>query len=203
MRRVEITIIGTGNIGSALARHWDAAGHGLHLGSRDPEDEQVQQLAAEVGADVSQPAVATARGEVVVLAVPGAVVVPAVHELRDQLAGRTLLIPANEMGASTGNMAAAVAEAAPGCEVIRAFNTIPFELIASGQIEGEPVDGFYVSTEDASAVAEQLISECGLRPIRVGGLEQGALLDALFALWVELAFRRGWGRGIAFGLRGG
>jgi predicted dinucleotide-binding enzyme len=199
---MDIAIIGTGSIGSALARHWAAAGHTIHLGARNPDAETVRALAEAVGAEVASPVAAIERTQVVVLAIPGGAIGTGVEEMRSQLDGKTLLIPANEMGGGSGNMAADVAEMLPNSQVIRAFNTIPWELIADGQIDGEPVDGFYVSTEDAAATAEQLISECGLRPIRVGGIAEGTLLDSLFALWVELAFRRGWGRHIAFGVRG-
>ena len=42
----------------------------------------------------------------------------------------------------------------------------------------------------------------GVRPVWVGGHEMLSVVDALGALWVTLAFRRGWGRGIALKLLG-
>ena len=44
---MKIGIIGMGDIGSALARHWCAAGHQLLISSRHPG--QLQALAKEIG----------------------------------------------------------------------------------------------------------------------------------------------------------
>jgi 8-hydroxy-5-deazaflavin:NADPH oxidoreductase len=199
---VEVAIIGTGNIGSTLARHWHRAGHRLHLGSRDPADVGARELAEEVSASLGTPAEAAARGEVVALAIPGGAVGDTVRELTGELASKTIVVPANQMGAGSGNIAGEVDQLLPGARVIRAFNTLPFELIASAELDGEQLDMLYACSEDADEVAGELISACGLRPVRVGGIEQAALLDDLFALWATLAFGGGRGRRIAFALRG-
>ena len=47
---MKIGIIGTGEIGGALARHWAAAGHQLLISSRHPEE--LQALAKELGPNV-------------------------------------------------------------------------------------------------------------------------------------------------------
>lgn len=199
---MDIAIIGTGNIGATLARHWSAAGHRLHLGSRDPGDTGARQLASEVAASLSTPAEAATRGEVVTLAIPGAAVADTVRELASVLDGKTIVVPANQMRGGSGDIAGEVAELVPGAGIIRAFNTLPFELIASGRVNGEQVDLFYAASENADGVAVDLISACGLRPIRLGGIEQAGLLDDLFQVWVALALGGGRGRGIALGLRG-
>src|SRR6478609_5393131 len=67
---MKIGIIGAGEIGGALARHWGAAGHQLMIASRHPE--QLQALAREIGPDVKvgTPREAAEFGEVIMLAVP-------------------------------------------------------------------------------------------------------------------------------------
>ena len=67
---MKIGIIGTGEIGGALARHWGAAGHQLVISSRHPE--QLRALASEIGPNVKAgtPREAAAFGEVVVISVP-------------------------------------------------------------------------------------------------------------------------------------
>ena len=47
---LKIGIVGTGNIGGALATHWAKAGHELLLSSRHPEE--LQALAKSLGAGV-------------------------------------------------------------------------------------------------------------------------------------------------------
>ena len=67
---MKIGIIGTGDIGGALARHWARAGHQLLISSRHPE--QLQDFAKELGANVKvgTPREAAAFGNVVLVSVP-------------------------------------------------------------------------------------------------------------------------------------
>jgi predicted dinucleotide-binding enzyme len=54
---------------------------------------------------------------------------------------------------------------------------------------------FYCGPEgEALTVVEQLIAEIGLHPIRLGDLDQAEAVDALYQLWVTLAFFQGMGR---------
>ena len=67
---MKIGIIGTGEIGGALARHWGAAGHQLLISSRHPEE--LQALAKQIGPNVKvgTPREAAAFGDVVLVSVP-------------------------------------------------------------------------------------------------------------------------------------
>src|SRR4029078_2828021 len=70
VHQMKIGIIGTGEIGGALARHWGAAGHELLISSRHPG--QLKALAAQIGphGGGGQPREAAAFGEVVLVSVP-------------------------------------------------------------------------------------------------------------------------------------
>src|SRR5690349_1091413 len=65
-----IAILGTGNVGAALATAWARAGHRLVLGARNIVDPKVAALARKTKAEVKLPADAAASAEVVVLALP-------------------------------------------------------------------------------------------------------------------------------------
>lgn len=65
---------------------------------------------------------------------------------------------------------------------------------------GVPGHLFYAGPDgDAQAVVEQLIEDVGLRPVRVGGLDQVGLVDAVLRLWFTLV-SGGRGRNMAFKL---
>src|SRR5207302_5983652 len=78
---VTIAIIGTGNVGSALARGWSRAGQRVVLGARDVSAPKVTTLARETRADAKPPAEAAAAADVVVLALPWQVAEGAVKAL--------------------------------------------------------------------------------------------------------------------------
>ncbi|WJV48082.1 NADPH-dependent F420 reductase [Streptomyces flavofungini] len=67
---MRIALIGTGNVGRALAKAWAAAGHDVVLGSRDPAAKE--DLAKELGVPVVGIAAAAEHGEAVVNVTPGA-----------------------------------------------------------------------------------------------------------------------------------
>lgn len=67
---MKIAIIGTGNVGQALAVGWTSKGHQVSFGSRDPAGERAQAAIAATGgkATVQREQAATQAAEVVVLA---------------------------------------------------------------------------------------------------------------------------------------
>src|SRR4051812_8885311 len=67
---LKIGIIGTGNIGGALAKHWSKAGHEIVIASRHPE--QLGAMAKSLGPKVraGTPKEAAAFGDVVLVSIP-------------------------------------------------------------------------------------------------------------------------------------
>lgn len=65
---MKIGIIGSGNIGGNLGKHWAKVGHEVMFSSRHPKE--LKQMADEVGAKVGTIEEAAAFGEVILLAIP-------------------------------------------------------------------------------------------------------------------------------------
>lgn len=65
---MKIGIIGSGNIGGNLGKHWIKAGHEVMFSSRHPEE--LKPMASEVGAQTGTTIEAAAFGEVILLAIP-------------------------------------------------------------------------------------------------------------------------------------
>ena len=93
---LRIGIIGTGNIGGALARLWVEAGHEVMMSSRNPE--RLQPLASELGerARVGTPREAAAFGEVILLAVPYGATPQVGRDYASELAGKVVLDAARQ-----------------------------------------------------------------------------------------------------------
>jgi predicted dinucleotide-binding enzyme len=203
-----IAIVGTGNVGAALARAWARAGHRLVLGARNIADAKVMALARETKADVKLPAEAAASAEVVVLALPwqaaeGAV--KALGGLKDKIVidcMNPLTMQDGKLGLDRGfNTSGAEALAAwiPQARVIKTLNQIGADLMADNAgLSHRPV--MFTAGNDAAAKAAVagLLTDIGFEPLDAGDLTKARLLEPFGMLWINQALAQGKGRDWAF-----
>jgi predicted dinucleotide-binding enzyme len=200
--KLNITVLGAGNIGGTIGRKWVNAGHQVTFGVNDPNGKNAQALRSELGDKVKISTVAEALNsnpDVVLLALPGAAAESTIAQYASQLDGRIIIDAANRMGASTMNSFAALKEHAPQARIYRAFNTYGYENFANPEFNGVQADLFFCGTAgDSRATVEQLIAEVGLRPMYLGGVEQVGTVDSITGVWFALALGQGKGRHLAF-----
>jgi 8-hydroxy-5-deazaflavin:NADPH oxidoreductase len=191
---MRIAIVGAGNIGATLAAALGRAGHDVTVGVRSPEGREVE------GATVAPVGDALAGAEAVILALPGGAVEGFLSDHGAALDGVVVLDAANSMGgAGPAHHAEAFARHAPGALMVRAFNTLGWENFAEPTFDGERTDMFWCGPEGrATEVAEQLIRDVGLRPMRVGGPEQIDVVDGILRLWFALMTGHGGNRHLGF-----
>lgn len=194
-----IAVLGTGNIGATLARKWAATGHRVTLGSRDPAHPKAQGLADRIGARAASHAEAVDAAEVVVFALPGDAMAPTVEALGRTLDTKTVIDATNNITGPEMSSIAAIRAVAPGAAAARAFNSLGWENLANPHFHGTTADLLWCGPNgEPGALVEQLITDVGLRPIRVGGLDELELVDTLARLWFALALGQGHGRHLAF-----
>ncbi|MCV7070867.1 NAD(P)-binding domain-containing protein [Mycolicibacterium rufum] len=180
-------IIGSGNIGSAVAGHFARTGLDVAVAaSRGPE--AVAPLAQRLGAHVLPAEVSDAlQADVVVLAVPFDAVRDLVGQVPDW-SGRIIVDATNAIDPQTfsaadlGGRASSdlVAEWAAGARVVKAFGHTWARVLAR-----EPGDGrggrrmLFVSGNhpDANAAVAALIEQFGFEPIDLGRNDTGGLLQ--------------------------
>jgi predicted dinucleotide-binding enzyme len=185
---MKIGIIGTGDIGGALARHWGAAGHELMISSRHPD--QLRDLAKEIGPNVKvgTPKEAAAFGDVVMLAVPYGALPQVGRDYAAELKGKVVMDAGNPYPSRDGEMAVrdrargtgvAVAEYLPGVRLVRAFNAINAGPLAREAHRKPERIGIPLAADDAAAmeVAKQLVSDAGFDPVPVGKLARAREFD--------------------------
>jgi predicted dinucleotide-binding enzyme len=185
---VKIGIIGTGDIGGALARHWAAAGHQLLISSRHPEE--LQALARQLGPNVKAgtPREAAAFGEVVMLAVPYGATPQVGRDYATELKGKVVIDAGNPYPSRDGDMAVrdrargtgvASAEYLPGTRLVRAFNAINAGPLASQAFRKPERIGIPLAADDPAAMklAAQLVSDAGFDPVPVGKLSRAREFD--------------------------
>ncbi len=185
---LKIGIIGTGDIGGALARHWARAGHQLVISSRHPE--QLQSLARELGPNVKvgTPREAAAFGEVIMLAVPFGATPQVGRDYAAEFKGKVVLDAGNPYPSRDGEMAVrdrergtgvASAEYLPGTKLVRAFNAINAGPLAREAFRKPERIGIPLASDDAKAmaIASQLVSDAGFDPVPVGALSRAREFD--------------------------
>jgi 8-hydroxy-5-deazaflavin:NADPH oxidoreductase len=192
---VEVTIIGTGNMGRAIATRALAGGHDVTL--IGTEIENAQQLADELGESGSGSVKASdsPTGEVVVLAVWYPISVEVVRERAGELAGKVVVDITNPidtdqfepLDVEVGSSAEELAEAVEGASVVKAFNTTFAGTLAAGAVAGQPLDVLIAGDdEDAKAKVRELVESSGQRVIDAGPLRRARELEALGYLHMAL-----------------
>jgi predicted dinucleotide-binding enzyme len=185
-------IIGTGGIGSAIARQLASGGETLRLSSAD--NESARTLAAKIGRaavvavgnrDVLQGA------DAVVLALRFTVLKGVIDEIADLLTGKLVVVPSNPFSLDAqGNLSRVLPEGQSSGEVVAgwlpagarlamAFGTMSADLFESAAHRSpEPAVLFYVTDDDrAGQEVERLIRTAGFEPVKVGGLGQSGRLE--------------------------
>jgi predicted dinucleotide-binding enzyme len=185
---LRIGIIGTGNIGGALARHWVNAGHEVFMSSRNPQE--LQPLADELGprAHAGTPAEAVEFGEVMLISVPYSAIPQVGAEHAAAMAGKIVLDTSNPVARRDGGIVpmalelgsgVATSQFFPGTRIVRAFNCIPAASLAN-QPNREPARiAIPLAGDDAEAleVAQRLVDDAGFDGVVVGPLEVARHFD--------------------------
>ena len=185
-------IIGTGGLGSVIARQLASGGETLRLSSADRES--ARTLAAQIG----RAAVVAAGNRdalqgagAVVLALRFTVLKGVIDEIAGLLAGKVVVVPSNPVSADAhGNVSRVLPEGqssgkvvagwlSAGARLAMAFGTLPADLLeSSGNRSPEPAVLFYVTGDDrAGREVERLIRTAGFEPVKAGGLEQSGRLE--------------------------
>ena len=182
---MKIGIIGTGRIGSTLARKLKAAGHDIAVANSRGAD-GVKPFADEIGARAADARGAVIGAEAIILSIP----LPAIAELPKNL---FVKVPAGVPIIDTGNyypgmrdtqiaeiddgMAESIwVSRQIGRPVTKAFNNIlAYSLAELGRPERAPDRlAVAVSGDDKAAkqIAMRLVNETGFDPVDSGSLEQ-------------------------------
>jgi len=88
-------------------------------------------------------------------------------------------------------------EKAPSARLFRAFSSLGWEKLADPDFGGARAGLFFCGDEEERATVEGLMSDVGLEPVYLGGIDQVGLVEDRTDMRFALAMRRKLGRRIA------
>lgn len=203
---MNITVIGTGNMGSSFVKQLTRAGHHVTITARHLD--KAQALAAANPGAIALPAEkAAASADAIVVATPYSEAVSALQSL-GELRGNVVIditnpLTADYMGLTIGHDTSAaeeIAKALPEAEVVKAFNTVFAQVVAEGGDfgNGQTVPVFIASdSARAKRIATELASSLGFSPVDAGGLKNARYLEPLAGLNIYFGYGAGLGTAIA------
>jgi hypothetical protein len=185
-------VIGTGGIGSVIARQIASGGETLRLSSVNHES--ARALAAAIGGAAVVAADnrdALKGADAVILALRFTVLKGVMDEIADSLTDKVVVVPSNPLsmdahgkvsrllreGQSSGEVVAGWLPA--GARLAMAFGTMSADRLESASKRSpEPVVLFYATDDDGAGVeVERLIRTAGFEPAKIGGVEQSGRLE--------------------------
>jgi predicted dinucleotide-binding enzyme len=169
---MRIGILGSGVVGSALARGYARHGHDVRIGTRQPHVD---------GLPVGAPREVAGEAELVVLAVRGSASVDVVSGLAAELEGKVLVDATNPLDTSTAppglfvgttdSLGEQVQRAVPGARVVKAYNTVGNALMVDPDLPGGPPTMFVAGNDaDAKTTVSEMLRATGWDVADVHGL---------------------------------
>lgn len=199
---MKIAIIGSGNVGGALAQQWIKAGHTVLIGAKFPLSEKNITLATKIGEDrFAAIENAVKQSEVILIATPPTAIFEILEQIGD-VSGKILIDATNSVMKTPEPYKTVYHCLADktSAEVVKCFNTTGFENMLNPSYNGEGIDMFMAGDSDnAKAVAKQLALDCGFSTcIDFGKADKVELLEKFALSWINLAIMQGHGRDMAF-----
>ncbi|MCO6056808.1 NADPH-dependent F420 reductase [Pseudomonas sp. MOB-449] len=203
---MNITLVGTGNMGSAFAAQLSKAGHHVRITGRNLS--KAQTVAAQHANVAAYPASeALGDSEVVIVATAYSDAVNALRSLGN-LNGKVVIditnpLSADYMSLTIGHSTSAAEEIAlaiPEVQLVKAFNTLFAQVLADGPSfsDGQRGSVFIASdSERAKQSAVSLAQSMGFDTVDAGGLKNARYLEPLAGLNIYLGYGAGLGTSIA------
>jgi hypothetical protein len=202
---MKIAIIGTGNVGGALATKWAHKGHEIYLGVRDVNNFKGKELLKNPNTQVCTIHEAVKLAEIILLATPAPLSVEVAQSLGDTT-GKIIIDTMNiVMGRGPSgykNTTDAILANTQTKDVVKCFNTTGFNNMANPNYGETAIDVFVAGdSQRGKSVAVQLAKDAGFAECYdVRGNDKFELMEQFAWFWINLAMVQGQGREIGFKL---
>jgi predicted dinucleotide-binding enzyme len=203
----EVAVLGTGQVGQAIARRAAEVGWQVTVGARSAESPSLTAFADDPGIQTGSFADAVQSAELVVNATNGAVSIEALESVGDDLlADKVILDLSNELipvaegfpvpaASATNSVGQRIQQRFPAARVVKALNTMNNQVMVRPElIAGDHLAFLCGDSEDAKATATELLRAFGWRPeqlVDLGGIDAAAATEMMMAVWMRVTIARG------------
>ena len=199
----KVAILGSSNVGSALAKGFVDNGYAVSLASRDPGKLAQWKDAAGANASTGTYAEAAAWCDLAVLCVKGTAAEGLIRELAPSLEGKVVLDATNPIGdekpdngvvryftSANESLMERLQQHAPKTKFVKAFNSIGAHLMVQPPFQPQP--SMFICGNDTAAKedATAILTKFGWETVDVGGVEGARPIEALCQLWCAPGFLR-------------
>jgi predicted dinucleotide-binding enzyme len=203
MSKVKVGILGSGDVGKALARGFIMLGHEVKIGSREPE-----KLAGFVAAEGERASAGTFAetakfGDLLVLATLGNAAQSAIEMAgKSNFDNKVLIDTTNPLDFSAGaprlsvgfndSLGEQVQRLLPNARVVKAFNTVGNAHMVNPDFPNGPPTMFLAGNDDESKrLVSQVCEQFGWDVSDLGGIESSRYLEPMCMAWVVYGIRTG------------
>jgi predicted dinucleotide-binding enzyme len=197
LARVQLAVLGSGEVGRTLAAGFAKAGHTVSLGTRDPE--AAREWSRSSGVAVAVPTEAVRDVDVVINATPGTVAISAVRGagIPDGVVlldvSNPLDFPDGQAKLTTGlddSVAEQLQRAFPGVRVVKSLCTVNNPIMVNPGLLPEPTTMFVAGDDlDAKATVAELLASVGWAADQVldlGGIAAARRMEANILMWLAI-----------------
>ncbi|MEZ2129267.1 MULTISPECIES: NADPH-dependent F420 reductase [unclassified Sinorhizobium] len=194
-----LLIVGTGNVGCALAKRFARTPHHVLLGSRN---QKTGELAAPLGVRGGEATSFVAGADVIFLAVPFVNLAETLSGLGD-IDGKIIVdctnpLTSDYMQLTIGHSDSAgetCQRLAPRSKVVKAFNAIFADVVSANPSYGGIIPQVFLAGDDAESkqLVAGLVREIGYDAVDTGSMESARYLEPLAELIIHLAYAQGQG----------
>ena len=189
-QKSKVTVIGLGNIGTAVATNLVKGNRSVIIADR--KIEKAKKLAQQLG-NLARPleiAAAIKEADIIVLAIWFSAIKELLHQYATELEGKIIVDPSNPIAPDEkGGFKKIIGEKESAGWIIssllpknaklaKALGTLGVSSLANAAFQ-KPANVLFYATDDTSIDAdiEQLIHDSGFEPVRVGGIDQSIRIE--------------------------
>jgi predicted dinucleotide-binding enzyme len=202
---MNIAIIGTGNVGSALASAWSRAGHTISLGVREKSSFKGKELLKNKNTSLHSIIDAVQKSDVILISTPAMNAVEVAKSLGDT--SHKVIIDSMNIIQGRGpegftNTSDAILAHTQTKDLVKCFNTTGANNMLNPEYHGAGIDAFVAGDSlNGKSIAKQLALDVGFGECYdVGGNDKFQLMEQFAFFWINLAMFQGQAREIAFKL---